>query len=76
MRAKTAKGSTLVLVRASGDAIGDLVLVAAHADQALYARLAGKLSRDLPEALGRAVATRGTDGVRLELMSLAATPGP
>ena len=75
VRAKTANGSTLVLVRASTDAIGDLVLVAADADQAIYARLAGRLSRELPEALGRAVATRGTDGVKQELMSLSGAPG-
>ncbi len=76
VRAKTERGSTLVLVRQSGDAIGDLVLVAADAEQALYARLAGRLSRDLPEALGQAVTERGTDGVRRELMSLAEQPEP
>jgi hypothetical protein len=74
VRAKTSTGSTLVLVRSSGDAIGDLVLVAADAKQALYARLAGRLSRDLPEALGQAVAARGTEGVKQELMSLTEKP--
>ncbi len=71
VRAKTERGSTLVLVRQSGEAIGDLVLVAVDADQALYARLAGNLSRELPAALGKAVAKRGTNGVKQELMSLA-----
>ena len=71
VRAKTEKGSTLVLVRQSGEAIGDLVLVAADAEQALYARLAGTLSRELPEALGQAVAKGGTNAIKQELMSLA-----
>ena len=71
VRAKTENGSTLVLVRQSGESIGDLVLVAADADQALYARLAGSLSRELPEALGQAVAKGGTNAVKQELMSLA-----
>ncbi len=76
VRSKSPTGSTLVLVRSSGRDIGDLVLVAADADQAIYARLAGRLSRDLPEALGQAVAMRGTDGVKRELMSLGGSPGP
>ena len=76
VRAKTPTGSTLVLVRYSGGAIGDLVLVAADARQAIYPRLAGRLSRELPEALGHAVATRGTEGIRQQLMSLAETPAP
>jgi hypothetical protein len=76
VRAKTPTGSTLVLVRSSDDAVGDLVLIAADAKQAIYARLAGRLSRELPEALGQAVAKHGTDGVRQELMSLAEAPGP
>jgi hypothetical protein len=76
VRAKTPTGSTLVLVRSSGENIGDVVLVAADAKQAIYARLAGRLPRELPEALGQAVATRGTDGVKQELMSLTEVPGP
>jgi hypothetical protein len=76
VRSKTENGSTLVLVRQSGQAIGDLVLVAADREQAIYARLAGSLSSDLPVALGEALATRGTDGVKQELMSLATSPAP
>jgi hypothetical protein len=78
VRAKTHNGSTLVLVRSSGDAVGDLVLVAADDRQAIYARLAGRLSRELPQALSHAVAERGTEGVKQELMSLseASTPSP
>ncbi len=76
VRARTPSGSTLVLVRSAGEALGDVVLVTADADRALYARLAGQLSRDLPAALGRAVSERGTDGVRQELMSLTRTKAP
>lgn len=76
VRARTPSGSTLVLVRAAGSALGDVVLVTADADRALYARLAGRLSNDLPAALGRAVTERGTDGVRRELMSLTGTKAP
>ena len=76
VRAKTASGSTLILVRSSGDSIGDLVLVAADARQAIYARLAGKLSQELPQALSHAVTERGTEGVKQELMSLTEAPGP
>jgi len=76
VRARTPSGSTLVLVRSAGGALGDVVLVTADADRALYARLAGRLSNDLPAALGRAVTERGTDGVRRELMSLTGTRSP
>jgi len=76
VRAKDETRSTLVLVRQSGDSIGDLVLVAADEKQAIYARLAGRLSRELPAALGEAVAKRGTESVKQELMSLAAEPAP
>lgn len=74
VRAKGATSSTLVLVRQSGDAIGDLVLVAADEEQVIYARLAGRLSRELPAALGEAVTKGGTDGVKQQLMTLADAP--
>ena len=65
--------SALVLVRGEeGDTISDLVLVAGSETQVLYARLRGRLSRTLPEALAEAVRTEGTEGVRDELMSLTA----
>ncbi len=76
VRARTPSGSTLVLVRSAGGVLGDVVLVAADADRALYARLAGRLSKDLPAALGRALSERGTDGVRRELLSLTGTKAP
>jgi hypothetical protein len=62
--------SGVVLVRASGDRIGDLVLLAASDKSALYAHLRGTLSRELPAALGEAVKSGGTDAVQRELQSL------
>jgi hypothetical protein len=65
--------SALVLVRGErADSIGDLVLVAGGERQVLYARLEGRLSPRLPEALAEAVRTGGTEGVKDELMSLTA----
>jgi hypothetical protein len=55
---KVKKGPTsgFVLVRSErGDAIGDLVVVAAGAEQVFYGRLRGRLPRALPQALGQAV---------------------
>jgi hypothetical protein len=62
--------SALVLVHTEGEAIGDLVLVAGSAGRVLYARIRGRLSRDLPEALGRTVRSDGPDRVRRELLSI------
>jgi hypothetical protein len=71
VRKRDEKGSALVLVRGEeGDTIGDIVLVTAGESQAIYARLSGRLSSKLPQALGDAVASGGTDGVKRELMSL------
>ncbi len=70
VRSRTSTRSTLVLVRGSGNAIGDLVLVTADEKRALYARLTGRLSRELPAALGEAAAVRGTDGLKQQLLSL------
>ena len=52
--------SALVLIRPEGETIGDLVLVAGDAGRVLYARLMGRLSRELPEALGRTVRSDGS----------------
>ena len=62
--------SGVVLVRAPGESIGDLVLLAAGEKNALYARLRGMLSPELPAALGEAIQTGGTDAVQRELQSL------
>jgi len=71
VRRRDATSSALVLVRGGeGDTVGDVVLVAAGEKQAVYARLSGRLSSKLPEALGDAVSSGGTDKVKSELMSL------
>jgi hypothetical protein len=71
VRKRDEKSSALVLVRGSeGDTVGDVVLVTAGEQQAIYARLSGRLSNKLPQALGDAVSSGGTDGVKRELMSL------
>jgi len=71
LRKRDATSSALVLVRgAEGDTVGDIVLITAGEKQAIYARLAGHLSRKLPQALGDAISSGGTDGVKRELMSL------
>ncbi len=71
VRVSTPKGSTLVLIRGSSDALEDVVLVTCDADQALYARLSGRLSTELPAALGAAAARSGPEAVGRDLMSLA-----
>lgn len=62
--------SGVVLVRAPGESIGDLVLLAAGEKNVLYARLQGTLSPELPAALGEAIQSGGTEAVQRELMSL------
>jgi hypothetical protein len=74
VRKRDATSSALVLVRGSeGDSVGDVVLVAAGEKQAIYARLSGRLSSKLPQALGDAVSSGGTEKVKSELMSLTET---
>lgn len=68
VRARQPGRSTLVLVREGGGAIDDLVLLGAAGSSAIYARLRGTLSPDLPRALGDAFQTRGPEGLRDELV--------
>lgn len=70
VRRRTEESSTLLLVRQSGDALGDVVLVTAGGQQALYARLSGRLPGELPGALDEALTERGTEGLKRELMSI------
>jgi hypothetical protein len=65
--------SGLVLVRAPEEFIGDLVVIAGGAGHVVYARIRGRLSRDLPSALERAVRSEGPDAIKRELMSLSDT---
>ncbi len=76
VRVMNERGSTVVLLRRSGELIGDLVLLAADRDQALYTRLSGRLARELPVALAEAVEKRGTNSIKQELLSLSEAPVP
>jgi hypothetical protein len=66
--------SGFVLVRAQTAVIGDLVVVAGGAKQVLYARIRGRLSPELPEALGRTIKSEDPEAIRRELMSLTEPP--
>ena len=63
--------SALVLVRAQGRFLGDLVLLAGGANQVFYARIKGQLSKDLPEALNRTLRKEGPQAVQKEFMAIA-----
>jgi hypothetical protein len=76
IRVRDGARSGVVLVRASGENIGDLVLLAAGEKNALYTRLRGTLSRELPAALGEAIKTGGTEAVQRQLQSLAEPQQP
>jgi hypothetical protein len=60
--------SALELVREGGSTIEDLVLLGTGSSSAIYARLRGTLSPELPRALGDAFQSRGPDGLRDELV--------
>lgn len=60
--------SALVLVREGSATVNDLVLLGAAESGAIYARLRGTLSPELPRALGDAFETRGPEGLRDELL--------
>jgi hypothetical protein len=60
--------SALELVREGGSTIEDLVLLGTESSSAIYARLRGTLSPELPRALGDAFQSRGPDGLRDELV--------
>ena len=60
--------SAVVLVREGRAALEDLVLLGATESNAIYARLRGTLSPELPRALGDAFESRGPEGLRDELV--------
>ncbi len=68
VRARQPGYSVLVLVREGRATIDDLVLLGAGGSSAIYARLRGTLSPDLPRALGDAFQSRGPEGLRDELV--------
>ncbi len=60
--------SFTVFVRTNGETLGDLVLVAEGEQQVLYARLKGKLDRNLPSVLERALRATGLKGLQEQLL--------
>jgi hypothetical protein len=68
VRTRQPGSSAVVLVREGGSTISDLVLLGAGGKSAIYARLRGTLSPELPKALGEAFQSRGPDGLRDELL--------
>jgi hypothetical protein len=60
--------SAVVLVREGSATIDDLVFLGAGESTAIYARLRGTLSPELPRALGDAFQNRGAEGLRDELV--------
>jgi hypothetical protein len=62
--------SGVILIRSSQEAIGDLVVVGAGRQKVVYARLRGKLSRELPSALGDVLRQQGPDGIQSLLYKL------
>lgn len=70
LRTHDVKRSAMVLVRRRGDAVGDLVVVGAGEQKVVYARLRGRLSPDLPSALGEVARQGGPDEVRRVLTQL------
>ena len=71
VQAREADRSFMVLVRTNGETLADLVLVAESGRQVLYGRLKGKLDRNLPSALERALKVSGFDGLKEHLLSAA-----
>jgi hypothetical protein len=68
VRTRQPGSSAVVLVREGSSSISDLVLLGAGGKNAIYARLRGTLSPELPKALGDAFQSRGPDGLRDELL--------
>ncbi len=62
--------SGMVLVQPQRDSIGDLVVVGSGPRKVVYARLTGRLSRELPGALGDVLRDGGPDEVQKILSQL------
>ena len=65
--------SAMVLIRPSGEMVGDLVIVGAGPRKVVYGRLRGSLDPNLPKALGDVAREGGPDEVRRMLIGLAET---
>ncbi len=70
LRVQEPNSSGMVLVQPRGDSIGDLVVVGSGPRKVVYARLTGRLSRELPNALGDVLRDGGPDEVQKILSQL------
>lgn len=70
LRVRSPEGSGMVLVRASGNSVGDLVVLASDRDGALFGRVRGTLPPELPAAIAKAVKEGGPAAIRRELDAL------
>ena len=70
VRVHNEKRSGLLLIRPRGDSIGDLVVVGAGPKKVIYGRLQGRLSPDLPRALGDVLRDGGSEEVQRVLTQL------
>ncbi len=60
--------SLTIFVRTNGETLGDLVIIADGERQVLYGRLKGRLDRNLPSALERALRATGLQGLKEHLL--------
>ena len=75
LRMHDPKRSAMVLVRPSGETVGDLVIVGAGPRKVVYGRLRGSLDPNLPRVLGDVAREGGPDEVRRMLVELAEPGG-
>jgi|WetSurMetagenome_2_1015567.scaffolds.fasta_scaffold53488_2 hypothetical protein len=68
IKTRDGQRSFTVFVRTNGETLGDLVLVAEGEQQVLYGRLKGKLDRNLPSVLERALRGTGLKGLKDQLL--------
>ncbi len=68
LRSQEGSFQLMILVRAGGDALADLVVFAQGESQLLYGRLEGTLDAEVPAALRNAVRTGGLERLREYLL--------
>lgn len=71
IQAQEGRFSLLVLVRTSGETLGDLVVFARGEDQLLYGRQKGRLDGNLPSTLQRVLRATGLQGLKEHFLSSA-----